>query len=56
MDIEHPARAGHQLRPRIQRLLDGLRQTGGSRKVVSLLAVGDRHVHQRLLQGCSASR
>lgn len=53
--IKHAAPAGNQLRLGVELALDGIRQTGGRRLVVSLLAVGDADVHGQSSSFCHGS-
>lgn len=45
MHVEHAARPLDELGRHVELLLDGFRQTGGAREVVSLRAVLDGDVH-----------
>ncbi len=45
-DVKNAAAAGDELGFHAELLLNRLRQTGGSREVVSLRAVGDRDFHK----------
>ena len=45
LDIEDTTRALDQLGPVAELILDDVRQTGGSRQIVSLAAVGDADLH-----------